>query len=69
MEARDLVRLRKMAENGAARAIREAAGLSLSELARGADLHRSTVFRYEAGLRRPCGAAAERYLRALEEIS
>ena len=58
-----------MAATGAARAIRETSGLSLSELAEAAGVHKSTIFRWETGVRRPRGAAAERYLRALEELT
>ena len=64
----DLIRVRRMVETGAARAIRLAAGLSLAEIARAADVTRATVWRWEAGERRPHGPAASRYLRVLEEI-
>ena len=58
-----------MAESGAARAIREAAGLSLTEAADSAGVHRITVHRWEKGTRRPRGDAALRYLALLENLS
>jgi DNA-binding transcriptional regulator YiaG len=69
VKARDLVRIRRMAALGTARAIREAAGLSLTELANEIDVHRTTIHRWEQGARRPSGAGALRYLRALDELS
>jgi DNA-binding transcriptional regulator YiaG len=59
----------QMAATGAARALREDAGLSLAELARAAEVHKTTVFRWEQGLRRPRGEAAVRYLAVLEDLS
>lgn len=67
-ETTDLIRVRRMVETGAAKAVREAAGLSLAEIAKAADVTRATVWRWEAGERRPHGAAAVRYMRVLEEI-
>jgi DNA-binding transcriptional regulator YiaG len=64
-----LARVRKLCETGAARAIRESNGLSLTEAAAGAHVDRSTVFRWEAGQRRPHGDAALRYLALLEELT
>jgi transcriptional regulator with XRE-family HTH domain len=69
MSAKDLVRARRLASTGAARAIREEAGLSLAEVATAAGLHKATVYRYEHGLRRPRGEAALRYLAVLEELA
>lgn len=69
MTAKELVRVRRLASTGAARAIREDAGLSLSELATAAKVHKTTIFRWETGLRRPRGDAAERYLTVLEELT
>jgi DNA-binding transcriptional regulator YiaG len=69
MTANDLIRVRRLASTGAARAIREEAGLSYSEVAAAAEVHKVTVFRWEHGQRRPRGAAAERYLRLLDELS
>jgi transcriptional regulator with XRE-family HTH domain len=69
MTTMSLVRVRKMAANGTARTIREAAGLSLSEMAREVEVDRSTIYRWECGQRRPRGQAATRYLAFLEELS
>jgi predicted transcriptional regulator len=67
--AKDLTRLRRMVETAVARNVREDAGLSYGELGVAAGLHRTTIFKYERGLRRPRGDAAQRYLRVLEELS
>jgi DNA-binding transcriptional regulator YiaG len=64
-----LARVRRLAASGAARAIREEAGLSLTELAAGVQVDRVTVHRWERGSRRPTGPAALRYLDVLEELS
>jgi DNA-binding transcriptional regulator YiaG len=69
MDAIRLTRVRRLASSGAARAIRESAGLSLSEAAAAAKVNRVTIHRWEQGQRRPHGAAALRYLRLLEELS
>jgi DNA-binding transcriptional regulator YiaG len=69
MTAKDLIRVRRLAATGAARAMREDAGLSLSELADAAQVHKVTVFRWEHGQRRPRGTAALRYLEVLDELS
>jgi DNA-binding transcriptional regulator YiaG len=69
MSPKDLTRVRRLAATGAARALREDAGLSLAELARAAEVHKTTVFRWEQGLRRPRGEAAVRYLAVLEDLS
>jgi DNA-binding transcriptional regulator YiaG len=68
-ETMRLVLVRRMAASGAAKAIREAAGLSLSEAAAGAGVATMTVWRWENNSRRPSGAAALRYLALLEELS
>jgi DNA-binding transcriptional regulator YiaG len=68
MSVSDLVKIRWMTETGTARAIRVNAGLSLSEIARDADVDRTTVHRWETGRRRPRGEAALRYLHVLEEL-
>jgi DNA-binding transcriptional regulator YiaG len=64
----ELIRVRRLAATGAARAIREDAGLSLSEIADAAQVHKVSVCRWELGTRRPRGEAAERYLRVLEDL-
>lgn len=69
MAAKDLIRIRRMTTTGAARALREEAELSLSELAAEAKVHRTTIHRWETGRRRPRGDAALRYLTALDELS
>lgn len=68
IEASRLVRIRRMVATGTARLIREEAGLSLAEMATSAGTDRSTIHRWEKGLRRPRGAAALRYLAVLEEL-
>jgi DNA-binding transcriptional regulator YiaG len=69
MTASELVRVRRLASTGAARVIREDAGLSLSELAEAVDVHKVTVFRWEHNQRKPRGEAARRYLQVLEELA
>jgi DNA-binding transcriptional regulator YiaG len=69
MDALRLTRLRRLVESGAARAIRESAGLSYSEAGSGAKVDRITIYRWEHGQRRPHGEAALRYLELLEELS
>lgn len=69
MDAKSLIRVRRLAATGAARIIRQEAGLSLTELAAAADVHRTTIFRWEHGQRRPRGPAALRYLAVLDELS
>ena len=58
-----------MAKLGTARAIREDAGLSLTELANEIDVDRTTIHRWEKGTRRPSGAGAIRYLKALDKLA
>jgi len=69
MTAKELIRVRRLAVTGAARALREEAGLSLAEVADAAQVHKVTVFRWEHGQRRPHGEAAARYLRVLDELT
>lgn len=64
-----LTKIRRLAAAGGARAIREAAGLSLTEASVSAEVNRVTIFRWETGQRRPHGDAALRYLDLLEELS
>jgi DNA-binding transcriptional regulator YiaG len=68
-EINDLQRIRRLAETGAARAIRESADVSLAEIADPVGVARSTIHRWEHGIRRPRGQAAIRYLRVLEELT
>lgn len=69
MNSRDLERVaavRALALNGEARTRREAAQLSLSEVASNCGVDTSTVWRWETGQRRPRGEAALRYWRLLD---
>jgi DNA-binding transcriptional regulator YiaG len=67
-ELHELRAAREWAASGAAQAIREAAGLSLNELARGISVSPSTVLRWERGEHRPRGAGGVRYARLLREL-
>jgi DNA-binding transcriptional regulator YiaG len=64
-----LVEARRAAEDGRARALREAAGLSQGEVARAASVSPATVSRWEGRLRKPSGDAAIRWARILRLIS
>ena len=68
MSITELIRVRRLAATGAARALRLDAGLSLSEMAEAAQVHKTTICRWETGSRRPRGEAARRYLATLEEL-
>jgi DNA-binding transcriptional regulator YiaG len=68
-EAVRLTRIRRLVASGAARAIRESAGLSLDEASASANVNRITIHRWERGQRKPHGEAALRYLTLLEELS
>lgn len=61
-------RARQLSRSGAARSIRIAAGLSMSEVARAVGVEPSTILRWEAGERTPRGEAAARYAALLEEL-
>jgi DNA-binding transcriptional regulator YiaG len=65
----DVTWARRLAQTGGARAIREGARLSVSELARELDVTPGTVSRWERGLRTPRGAAAERWAKLLRRLS
>ncbi len=69
MSITELIRVRRLAATGAARALRLDAGLSLSEMAEAAQVHKSTICRWETGSRRPRGEAAMRYLRVLDGLA
>jgi len=69
MTPQELIRVRRLATTGAARAMREDAGLSLSELAAAVQVHKVTIFRWEHGQRRPRGEAARRYLEVLDGLA
>lgn len=64
-----LARVRRLCASGSARAIREAAGLSLAEVAEPVGVSRQAVLRWELGQRRPRGEPAFRYLDVLEELA
>jgi DNA-binding transcriptional regulator YiaG len=67
--ATELARVRRLCATGAARAIRETAGLSLAEVGAAAHVERTTIWKWEKARRRPHGDAAIRYLRVLEEMA
>lgn len=50
------------------RAIRESRGLSQQRLAEELGVSRLTVWRYEAGTRRPRGATLVRYVELMDEL-
>lgn len=59
---------RKLAATGEARRLRQAAGLSLYDLARDLGVTAGTVSRWETGNRVPRGDAAARYAGLLGEL-
>jgi len=63
-----LSRVRSLAASGVARAVRERAGLSLSEMAGTIGVGISTLSRWERAERAPRGEAALAYARVLEEL-
>jgi DNA-binding transcriptional regulator YiaG len=65
----DLVRARDLARSGRAKAIREAAGLSLAELGAALGVNGSTIGRWEAGERAPRADAARRYAKLLKQLA
>jgi transcriptional regulator with XRE-family HTH domain len=72
MASSDLLKLsdvRAKTEAGTARSLRVAAGLSLREVAAELGVGPSTLFRWEAGERRPRGKAAIRYAELLEALA
>jgi transcriptional regulator with XRE-family HTH domain len=72
MTTKDLQRLtvvRRLAASGEARRRREAAGISLAELAEHCGVDASSVWRWERGVRRPRGDAALRYGRLLDLLA
>ena len=64
-----LVEARRLAKSGEARILREAAGLSLAEVARGVGVTPTAVWRWERGLARPCGRPAAAYARLLIRLA
>jgi len=69
MDALALVRVRALVRSGAARRVRQAAGLTKVEVARSIGTSHACVSRWEDGLRVPQGAPAIRYLRLLERLA
>ena len=63
-----LATVRAAARSGASRDVRMAAGLSLREVAEAIGVGVSTIHRWEAGDRRPHGAAALRYADLISEL-
>jgi transcriptional regulator with XRE-family HTH domain len=69
MDVDQAVWVRRVAASGGARAIRQGAGLSLSEVAREVRCSVSAVSRWESGQRTPRGEAAERWAVLLRRLS
>lgn len=63
-----LVRLRAVASSGEARRIREAARLSISELANACGVDQSTIWRWEHGHRSPRGERGLAYGQLIETL-
>lgn len=63
-----VVEARQLAASGAARMIREAAGLSLADVAAACGADPSSVFRWEEGSRRPSGDRAIAYRDFLQQL-
>jgi DNA-binding transcriptional regulator YiaG len=60
-EIEALVTVRQLARSGRARELREAAGLSIGEIAPMIGVTSTTIWRWELGQRKPKGEAALRY--------
>jgi DNA-binding transcriptional regulator YiaG len=69
MDALQLVRVRAAARTGAGRRIREAAGLTITEIGRSVGTSHACISRWENGSRVPQGAPAIRYLKLLERLA
>lgn len=63
-----LAGVRLATESGRARAIRESARVSQSEIARSLGVSQACVSRWEAGDRLPRGKPAQRYARMLRDL-
>jgi transcriptional regulator with XRE-family HTH domain len=63
-----LAEVRRATKTGRARAIREAAALSQTEIARSVGVAQATVSLWESGRRTPRGKPAERYALILREL-
>ncbi len=65
----DLSRLRRLCRSGAAFAIRTGSELSLRDVAAEVGTSRSTIWRWEHGVRRPTGQhCSMRYLEVLDRL-
>lgn len=64
-----LARVRRLAACGEARKRRQAADLSLSEIAKEVGVTHGTVWKWETGKLRPNGPAALKYLSLLEKLA
>jgi DNA-binding transcriptional regulator YiaG len=65
----DLQDLADLIKSGRARQLRESAGISASNLARELEVTTAAVIRWESGTRKPQGANARRYARALHRLA
>lgn len=63
-----LSRLRALVKAGTAQAVRNAAGLSVAEVSRNAQVNQRTVYRWERGLSVPHGEGAIRYALLLDRL-
>ena len=63
-----LANVRAALSNGEARRLREAADLSISEIAHACGVDQSTVWRWERGTRQPRGEHALRYADLIESL-
>jgi transcriptional regulator with XRE-family HTH domain len=68
MTVEDVVLARRLARDGNARRIREASGLSASEVARALGVSPGTVCRWERGLRVPRGEVAGEWVALLKRV-
>lgn len=68
IRATDLAAVRRLTASGEAQQILDAAQVSKSEAARTVDVSPAAISRWNAGQRRPCGAAAVRYGKLLEQL-
>jgi DNA-binding transcriptional regulator YiaG len=64
-----LARIRAQAADGTARAVRQSARLSLSEVAKHCGAVTTTISRWETGQRRPRGDAGLKYARLIEQLN
>lgn len=64
-----LSRMRVLVHTGAARHVRERAGISVAEMAAACGVNRLTVRRWESGENAPRGGPAVRYAAALDSLT